>query len=688
LKRSEELITETVLEKTFTILIVEDDLISSRMLQEMLINWLFKVKVVNTLRTAYEALRQESFDIILLDLNLPDKEGMDTLINLHNNYKDIPIVVVTVIDEEREALKALSCGAQDYLVKGKYNIYTLKKTINYAVERKRIESELYRSQEELEKRVQERTQELWKSNLLLQLEINEHRKTENSLIESEKKLRTVLESVKEGITFSDDEGHFYIFNPEMQRLTGYSQKEANASKDFSKLLYPDPREWGRALEGLTDLISKGSSREVESRIVRKDRQIIYVLISSTIIYYSGRRMFLSVYRDITERRKAQEALRKAHDELEQRVEERTQELAKMNEELETEVITRRQAQNRLQESESRYRLLAENVTDVVLLTDLEFHWLYISPSVVNLLGYSVQEAMQKSVQELLTVDSYDLFQNNFKKNMGLKKELMRAQTLELECRRCDGTSIWLEVSMNVIYNAEAQPFRFIGVARDISERVKVMKEIVDSLREKKILLQEVHHRVKNNLQIISSLLNLQSMRIKDKQALEIFQESNRSIKSMAIIHEKLYKSFNLSKIDFREYVCSLAEELFNSYNVNTSLITIAINIDNIFLDINTAIPCGLMINELISNTLKYAFPGGRSGEITISLAEQSGRYVFVFSDNGVGLPGNIMFPHPESLGLQLISSLANQLDGTLELDRSSGTRFTITFKQPNKPVRV
>ncbi len=682
------MIMETVLEKTFTILIVEDDLISSRMLQEMLINWLFKVKVVNTLRTAYEALRQDSFDIILLDLNLPDKEGMDTLINLHNNYKDIPIVVVTVLDEEREALKALSCGAQDYLVKGKYNIYTLKKTINYAIERKRIESELYRSQEELEKRVQERTQELWKSNLLLQLEINEHRKTENSLIESEKKLRTVLESVKEGITFSDDEGHFYIYNPEMQRLTGYSQEEANASKDFSKLLYPDSCEWGRALEGLTELISKGSSREVESRIVRKDRQVIYVLISSTIIHYSGRRMFLSVYRDITERRKAQEALHKAHDELEQRVEERTQELAQMNEELETEVITRRQAQNRLQESESRYRLLAENVTDVVLLTDLEFHWLYISPSVVNLLGYSVQEAMQKSVQEILTVDSYELFQNNFKKNIGLRKDLIRAKTLELECRRCDGTSIWLEVSMNVICNAEAQPFRFIGVARDISERVKVMKEIVDSLREKKILLQEVHHRVKNNLQIISSLLNLQSMRIKDKQALEIFQESNRSIKSMAIIHEKLYKSFNLSKIDFHEYVCSLAEELFNSYNVNTSLITIVINIDDVFLDINTAIPCGLMINELISNTLKYAFPGDRSGEITISLTEQSGRYVFVFSDNGVGLPGDIMFPHPESLGLQLISSLADQLDGALELDRSAGTRFTITFKQPNKPARV
>ncbi|MFA6216378.1 MAG: PAS domain S-box protein [Candidatus Omnitrophota bacterium] len=679
---------EAVLEKTCNILVVEDDLVSSLMMQEMLINWLFEVKVVNSLNGAYEALRMDNFDIVLLDLNLPDKEGMDTLIDLHNNYKNIPIVIVTVIDEEKEGLKALSYGAQDYLVKGRYNIYTLKKTINYAIERKRIESELRRSQEELEKRVQERTQELWQANKLLQLEINEHQKTENSLIESEKKLRTVLEAVKEGITFSDDEGRFYIYNSEMERLTGYSMQEANASLDFSKLLYPDPVDRSGALDGLTDLINKGSSREVESKIVRQDKQSIYVLISSTIIYYGGRRMFLSVYRDITERRKAQEALCKAHDELEERVRERTQELAQINEELKFEITIRYQAQNRLQESESRYRLLAENVTDVVMLADLDFHWLYISPSVVNLMGYSVQEAMQKPVKELLSADSYELFKKSFKEDMRKRGNFPRSRILELECRRSDGTSVWLEVSINAIYNAQGEPFRLIGVARDISERKKVMQEIVDSLREKEILLQEVHHRVKNNLQIISSLLNLQSMRIKDKQALEVFQESNRSIKSMALIHEKLYKSFDLSKIDFREYVCSLAEELFNSYNVNVSLINITITIDNVFFDINTAIPCGLMINELISNTLKYAFPGDRSGEIIISLTEQSDMYVFVFSDNGVGLPGNIMFPNAESLGLQLISSLANQLDGTLEIDRTAGTRFTITFKKPHTLVRV
>jgi PAS domain S-box-containing protein len=350
-------------------------------------------------------------------------------------------------------------------------------------------------------------------------------------------------------------------------------------------------------------------------------------------------------------------------------------------------MIRRQTQIRLEESESRYRLLAENVTDVVLLTDLDFHWLYVSPSVVNLTGYSVQEVMQKPIRELLSPDSYGLLERNFKADMNLKKDFLRSRTLELECLRCDGTSIWAEISINVIYNEQGQPFRFIGVVRDIGERKEVMREIVGSLREKETLLQEVHHRVKNNLQIISSLLNLQSMRIKDKQALEVFQESTRSIKSMAIIHEKLYKSFDLSKIDFREYVCSLAEELFNSYNVNTALINISINIDNVFFDISTAIPCGLMINELISNTLKYAFPGGRKGEIIISLSEQSGRYVFVFSDNGVGLPGDIMFPNAESLGLQLIGSLASQLDGALEIDRAAGTRFTITFNKPRKLIR-
>jgi two-component sensor histidine kinase len=184
------------------------------------------------------------------------------------------------------------------------------------------------------------------------------------------------------------------------------------------------------------------------------------------------------------------------------------------------------------------------------------------------------------------------------------------------------------------------------------------------------------------MQIISSLFNLQSGRIKDKQALEIFKSSQNRVRSMALIHERLYKSKDLARVNFAEYTQSLATHLFSSYGINTNVIKFYINIKDVFLDINTAIPCGLIINELVSNSLKHAFPGEKNGEIKIAGHPLNKNEIeLIVSDNGVGLPKKVDFRKTDSLGLHLVKLLAeDQLHGDIKLDRTKGTSFHIKFK--------
>ncbi|HEY9874720.1 MAG TPA: histidine kinase dimerization/phosphoacceptor domain -containing protein, partial [Candidatus Obscuribacterales bacterium] len=204
-----------------------------------------------------------------------------------------------------------------------------------------------------------------------------------------------------------------------------------------------------------------------------------------------------------------------------------------------------------------------------------------------------------------------------------------------------------------------------------------------SLKEKEVLLKEIHHRVKNNLQIISSLLKLQSSYIKDEQTFGLFKDSQNRIRSMALIHEKLYQSKDLSRIDFAEYIRELTTNLLRSYGANSKTVTLKTSISDIRLTIDTAIPCGLIINELVSNSLKHAFSTEKeSNEICLQLhSHHNNDFILIVSDNGIGLPPNIDFKDTETLGLELVCTLTEQLEGTIEVDSSSGTKFNITFAE-------
>jgi two-component sensor histidine kinase/GAF domain-containing protein len=217
---------------------------------------------------------------------------------------------------------------------------------------------------------------------------------------------------------------------------------------------------------------------------------------------------------------------------------------------------------------------------------------------------------------------------------------------------------------------------------EIAERKRAEEKIQASLREKEVLLKEIHHRVKNNMQVISSILNLQSKHIEDEQTLKMFRNGQGRIRSMALVHEKLYESEDLAKIDFGEYIRSTTSYLFSLHRISEA-VRLNIDIEDIFLDINTAIPCGLIINELVSNALKYAFPDGREGEIRVGLySDKDGKFALIIKDNGIGFPKDMDFRNTGSLGMQLVIMLTEQIEGTVELDRSEGTAFTITFEKP------
>ena len=213
---------------------------------------------------------------------------------------------------------------------------------------------------------------------------------------------------------------------------------------------------------------------------------------------------------------------------------------------------------------------------------------------------------------------------------------------------------------------------------EVAERKRAEDRMAVSLREKDVLLKEIHHRVKNNLQIVSSILSLQSGNADGDSQAAVLRDSQNRIRSMALIHEKLYQSTDISHIDFAGYVRSLTGHLARSYLFGHG-ISMRVDIDGVFLDIDTAIPCGLIINELVSNSLKYAFPDRRSGTICVSLSRSDDVYILVVSDDGAGMPSGLDFRNTASLGLQLVNTLVDQLEGTIELDSAGGTRFKITF---------
>jgi PAS domain S-box-containing protein len=332
----------------------------------------------------------------------------------------------------------------------------------------------------------------------------------------------------------------------------------------------------------------------------------------------------------------------------------------------------------LRKSEERFRQVVEFAPSAMVMVDASGRICMVNIQAEKMFGYSRAELIGLPLETLVperfrrshTGLRATFYANASSRPMGAGRDLYAV--------RKDGSEIPVEIGLNPVETEEGT--MVLSTILDISDRKQKEESIQAALNEKDVLLGEIHHRVKNNLQIVCSLLDLQSARIKDPAAAEMLRDSQNRVRTMALIHRTLYQSNDFARVDFANFLDSLAPTLVSSYGMGPSRVNLTIDAVEVLLPLNAAIPCGLVVNELISNALKHAFPQGRQGEISIRLAiEGDDTVILSVSDDGAGIPDHIDIAQADSLGLQLVSHLTDQLGGELSVHRRAPTRFLLRF---------
>jgi two-component system, sensor histidine kinase PdtaS len=382
------------------------------------------------------------------------------------------------------------------------------------------------------------------------------------------------------------------------------------------------------------------------------------------------------------------------------------------------ITDRKRAEQALGESEERYRTLVDQLPDYVIV-HRDGILLYVNPAAASRFGYTAETLVGKPILSFIAPGNHDTVRQAVVRRMAGSD----VPAYEMKIRQNDGTyrtvltngaAIMFEgrpASLNVLTDItdrklmeeEVQSLNRVLEQRvkdrtealsktneqltaEIAARAHAEQEVIKSLQEKDLLLREIHHRVKNNLQIIASLLNLQSRYITDPNVLEAIRGSQGRIRAMALVHERIYRSYNIAEINLRDYLNYLTQQIFQFYNIQQHLIGITVTMDDILADIDTITPLGLIINELVSNSLKYAFPEGRKGHITLECTRlDPDRLRILYHDDGIGMPAGFDWKNTESLGLRLVNSLVDQLNGTIETGEGGGTTFIITIRQKREP---
>ncbi|HDQ45206.1 MAG TPA: PAS domain S-box protein [bacterium] len=477
-------------------------------------------------------------------------------------------------------------------------------------------------------------------------DITERKQAEKTLRESENMYRTLFNRSVEGIYLHDLEGRILDANQMACRQSGYTKDELLKRTVFD--LHPDNTD-------RTGIVGQWKRWDPEQRFTfeathrRKDGTPFPVEVSTGKIHYEDKEILLAIVRDITERKKISEALKS---------------------------------------SEEKFRFLAEKMGDIVWTLDLNLKTTYVSPSVTKVLGFTPEERKAQAAEEIMTPESLahvkEILTREILRETARDADPDRSINVEVAYYHKNGSTIWLENSIKALRDASGTLTGIYGVSRDISERKRAEEQIRKDLEEKTILLKEIHHRVKNNLTVISSLLNLQVKKIKTKQqAIEAFGESRDRVFAMALVHEKLYQSENFAHVDMHSYLNDMVRQLSSIYRISGN-IRLRLEIENAVIDLNRAIPCALILNELITNAFKHAFPPDRSGEISMVFRPCGNEaYELIVSDDGIGLPAGFDPESSDSLGLHLIRLLTVQINGECTIGRDRGTSFRIRF--PRNP---
>ena len=457
--------------------------------------------------------------------------------------------------------------------------------------------------------------------------------TERKIAEEElRKMFIALDQSPNSITIADWDGMITYVNPSFTRMTGIEPDDVIGKHkvDFT------PKPTHQRIGSILETVKAGKEWKGERRYTKKEGGEYWVSIQISPLKDACGNVaqLLIIETDITERKQTENQLRELSAAVEQ--------------------------------SPAGVKIIDEAGTII-----------YVNPKFLELSGYGYDEVLGNPTRKIPGVS----IDNDSKIQLHNAIRTGKDWHGELQYKKRSGEIFWAESHVSAIKDEAGTIKSYVEITEDITERKLGEERLKSSLREKEVLLKEVHHRVKNNMQIISSLLNLQLSGIDQEPIRQILTESQNRIRSIALVHERMYKSDDLARIDFREYMKSLGSQLLQSYSSSSRYVNLIIEGDPIHLGVDQAVPCGLIMNELISNSLKHAFPGYREGTIKIHLLNGATNNIIV-KDDGVGMPDDSCLSNAQSMGMQLVAALVEQLDGTITLDRSSGTQFTITF-----PVR-
>jgi PAS domain S-box-containing protein len=458
-------------------------------------------------------------------------------------------------------------------------------------------------------------------------DITENKKAQQSLIDSEMRFRQLAESAFEGLLFHDD-GIIMDANTQLGEMIGYEVKDL-IGKSILDLAHP----------AYHALMRKSLRIPYEIEIFHRNGKLIPIEIMVKPFILQGKFARVAAIRDISERKNAETALK---------------------------------------ESQERFKEMADTLPLLVYETDENGNITYFNKAAFEYTGYTLEDfANGLTLPMMFPPGEMERAIENAKRTMAGTYIGATEYTL----KRKDGT-LYPAIINTVPFLREGKVAGRRGVVTNISEIKKVEEMLKASLMEKDILLHEIHHRVKNNLQVISSLLKLQSANISDKRVQEIFRDAQSRVLTMSLVHDKLYKSENFSSINISGYVHDLITSIESSHNIDNGKIQIKINVQPLSINLDTMIPVGLIINELVTNSLKHAFPDGKKGSIEILFRkEDDEKLLLCVNDNGIGIPEDIDIANITSLGLRLVQTLTTQINGNLSIQNKDGSRFCIAFAE-------
>jgi len=498
--------------------------------------------------------------------------------------------------------------------------------------------------------------------------ISERLEYEMIMKESESRFRTLASHAPIGIFLTDKLGNAIYVNDKLKEIAYYPSVDGFMENWLSKI-HPEDR---ARIQTHIDLTQKDNHQQYEYRVVPKKGNERWVKVQVNLLKDTSNEVIgrVGTIEDITKEIKSAQIAKEAEkDKLRAEFAEET------TRRLQKEIDERRAAEEELKSAKELNQYIIDSSTDMIIATDINGKITEFNQAATEGFGYSTSSIIDTSVDPL--------FAREIKRKEILENVLGYGKwSGEVICKRANNSTFIGYLSASILSGPEKEAIGTMGVLRDITELKKAEEELKNNIHQKEILLKEVHHRVKNNLQVISSILNLQTGYISDEDTLDVIRECQDRIKSMAFIHESLYQKEDFAAVDFAEYLHNLCNNISYSYMTPNRNIKLDFDIEDISLSLDSAIPCGLIVNELVSNCFKYAFTDIKQGSIKVILAKnKDNNKRLIVHDSGRGLPEDLDIETNDSLGLQLVWTLVDQIDGEIKYEYASGSKFIVNFKR-------